>query len=169
MEVTVPQTTTVAAAQPAIGITAASQPDLYALMIVVGWMLAIFIAALGLLVLYKIVRGDIQLEGLLTDPDGKASLSRFQFLIFTFVIAMSLFLIIISKGPGFPETIPGEIFALLGISGGSFLVSKGITANENTQNAQLQADVEKEQEKTIQTAIEHGIKDPNQLNQLRQP
>jgi len=169
MEVTVPQTTTVAAAQPAIGITAASQPDLYALMIVVGWMLAIFIAALGLLVLYKIVRGDIQLEGLLAEPDGKASLSRFQFLIFTFVIAMSLFLIIISKGPGFPETIPGEIFALLGISGGAFLVSKGINANENTQNAQLQADVEKEQEKTIQTAIEHGIKDPNQLNQLRQP
>jgi len=137
-------------------------------MMVVGWMLAIFIAALGLLILWKMLKGDIKLDGLLTETDGKASLSRFQFLIFTFVIAMSLFLIVISKGPGFPETIPGEIFALLGISGGSFLVSKGIDSNDRQHQDALQTNLKIEQEKTLQTALQQGVKEPNQLNQLRQ-
>src|SRR5262249_49131478 len=52
---------------------------------------------------------------------------RFQFMIFTFVIALSLFLVIVGKSPPqFPNIIPGGILALLGISGSSFLVSKGI-------------------------------------------
>ena len=109
--------------------------DMYVLMMVIGWMLAIFIAVLGGMVLYFILTGKIRLTGLLDEEGGdKASMARFQFLVFTFIIALSLFLVIASSGGAdgtlsFPE-IPAEIFALLGISGGSFLVSKGIKANQ---------------------------------------
>ncbi len=42
---------------------------------------------------------------------GDASFSRFQFLIFTFIIGISLFIIIISGDtPKFPDKIPDEIF-----------------------------------------------------------
>ena len=141
--------------------------DVRILTLVVGWMLAVFIAALGGAVLYFIFTGKIKLSGLLDEEGGeKASMSRFQFLIFTFVIALSLFLIITSSGDAtgklsFP-TIPGEIFALLGISGGSFLVSKGITTNHDNQLREIE--VKKEREKTLQLALQKGV-DPNTLRQ----
>lgn len=101
------------------------------LALVIGWMLAVFIGLLGLNILWLIVRGRIDLTNLISEPNGHASLSRFQFLIFTFVIALSLFLIIVAKtSPGFPDTIPGGILALLGISGGSYVVSKGIQSTK---------------------------------------
>jgi uncharacterized BrkB/YihY/UPF0761 family membrane protein len=71
----------------------------------------------------------VDLDRLISEPNGDASLSRFQFLVFTFVIAMSLFLIIVST-KSFP-TIPGAILALLGISGGSYVVSKGIQTSRD--------------------------------------
>lgn len=109
------------------------------LKLVVGWILAVFIAGLGLLILWRILKGDIELNRLLEDEKGKASLSRFQFLIFTFVISMSLYLIIVSGDPpAFPAEIPGEIFALLGISGGSYVVSKGVQSNRDTRLYELQ-------------------------------
>lgn len=78
-----------------------------------------------LLLALAFVVGRIDLSKLLSEPDGYASLSRFQFLIFTFVIAMSLCLIIVSNQPlKFPD-VPGGILALLGISGGSYVVAKG--------------------------------------------
>jgi uncharacterized BrkB/YihY/UPF0761 family membrane protein len=102
--------------------------------IVVGWILAVFIAGLGLLILWRIWTGEIKLDKLLEDENGKASLSRFQFLIFTFVIAMSLYLVIVSATPpAFPPEIPGEIFALLGVSGGSYVVSKGVQSNRDAR------------------------------------
>jgi hypothetical protein len=77
------------------------------------------------------LKGDIDLKYLIAGDDGDASLSRFQFLIFTFVIALGLFLIIVNQpgGPAFPKEIPGGILALLGISGGSYVASKGVDAN----------------------------------------
>jgi uncharacterized BrkB/YihY/UPF0761 family membrane protein len=109
------------------------------LKIVFGWVAIVFIAGLGLLVLWRIWQEKIQLNRLLEDEEGKASLSRFQFLIFTFVIGMSLFLVIVGADPpSFPEKIPGEIFALLGISGGSYLVSKGVQSNRDTRMKQLE-------------------------------
>ncbi len=100
------------------------------LALVIGWILAVLLGAFALAIIYKMVKGDIDLKYLIAGDDGDASLSRFQFLIFTFVIAMSLFLLIINKagGPGFPD-IPNSILALLGISGGSYVVSKGVDAN----------------------------------------
>lgn len=139
--------------------------DVRILMLVVGWMLAVLIAALGAAVLYFIITGKIKLSGLLDEEGGeKASMARFQFLVFTFVIAMSLFLIIASSGGtdgklSFPD-IPAEIFALLGISGGSYLVSKGITSNQNTQLREFR--LKEEHEKTVQLAIQKGV-DPNSL------
>ncbi len=141
--------------------------DMYILMMVVGWMLAIFIAVLGGLVIYYILTGKIRLTGLLDEEGGdKASMGRFQFLVFTFVIALSLFLVIASSGGAdgalsFPD-IPAEIFALLGISGGSFLVSKGIKSNQDTQLREYE--VKKEHERTLQKALEKGV-DPNSLRQ----
>ena len=60
------------------------------------------------------------------DQDGnpKASLARFQFLLFTFVVA-GLFLLLSIEAGTFVE-IPNNVLALIGISGGSFLVSKGV-------------------------------------------
>jgi hypothetical protein len=98
---------------------------------VIGWILTIFIGLLGAWILFLIITGKIDLTRLISEPTGEASLSRLQFLIFTFAIALSLFLIIVAKTPpGFPEDpypIPGGILALLGISGGSYVVSKGIS------------------------------------------
>ena len=106
---------------------AAGNPRWTYLALVVGWMLTIFIGLLGLVIIWLIVRGKIDLSQLISEPTGQASLSRFQFLIFTFVIALSLFLIIVAGDPPkFPDPIPGGILALLGISGGSYVVAKGI-------------------------------------------
>lgn len=85
------------------------------------------------MVLFKIGAGDIKLDGLISEPvdskqpgstPGKASLARFQFLLFTFVIA-GLFLLLSIEHGAFVE-IPETVLGLIGISGGSFLVSKGI-------------------------------------------
>ncbi len=98
---------------------------------VIGWLLAVFIGGLELVMLWLIVSNRINLERLISEPSGDASLSRFEFLVFTFVIAMSLFLIVISQNPPqFPEVPPG-ILGLLGISGGSYVISKGIQTSRD--------------------------------------
>ena len=102
---------------------------------VIGWTLTVFLGLLEAVILWKIIDGTIDLRHLISDELGWASLSRFQFLIFTFVVAMSLFLVIASKTPpDYPSKIPPEILALLGISGGSFVLSKGI---QNSRDVSL--------------------------------
>lgn len=59
----------------------------------------------------------------------KASLSRFQFLIFTFVVA-GLFLLLSIEAGAFVE-VPPTVLGLIGISGGSFIISKGISSNSS--------------------------------------
>lgn len=95
------------------------------LTLIAGYLICGIVGILGILVIWKIIDGSINLDRLISEPNGDASLSRFQFLVFTFVIALSLFLVIIAKGGTFPD-IPGTVLALLGISGSSYLVSKGI-------------------------------------------
>ena len=96
-----------------------------------GWTVTVLIGAFALAIIYKMIKGDINLMYLIAGADGDASLSRFQFLIFTFVIALGLFLIILSMqpSPAFPDKIPGGILALLGISGASYVTSKAVDAN----------------------------------------
>src|SRR5437588_11537401 len=98
------------------------------LTIAAGVVIVLFTALLGGTILYKIWMGKVNLHRLLSEPNGDASLSRLQFLIFTFVIGLSFFLVTVGHkdSPQFPSPFPVEVLTLLGISGSSFLVSKGI-------------------------------------------
>lgn len=105
-------------------ILAVLTPALNALTVAAGWVLLIFVGALALVVISAMFTGKIDLARLISEPNGDASMSRFQFLVFTFVIAVSLFLIV-AYSQTFP-TVPQGVLVLLGISGSSYLVSKGI-------------------------------------------
>jgi len=94
------------------------------LALVVGSVLCVLVGGYGLLILWEIWAGNIDLSKLISEPNGDASMSRFQLLIFTFVIALSLFLVVVATSK-LPD-VPGTILTLLGISGSSYLVSKGI-------------------------------------------
>ena len=97
------------------------------LTLISGYGLLLVVGALGLFVLKGIWDEKIDLSKLISEPNGDASMSRFQFLIFTFVIALSLFLVIVGQPtPKFPDVIPATVLSLLGISGSSYLVSKSI-------------------------------------------
>src|SRR5690349_12990297 len=92
-----------------------------------GWVALGFLALLGIAVLFYIFTERIDLSQLISEPSGDASMSRFQLLVFTFVVAACLFLITASvQPPNFPKEIPNGILVLLGISASSYLVSKGI-------------------------------------------
>lgn len=86
---------------------------------------AIFLV-IPLVLAYGIIRSGFDVSGLIREPDqgGKASISRFQLFLFTYVIA-GLYLVLSLEAGQFVE-IPDGVLALLGISGGSFVVSKGI-------------------------------------------
>ncbi len=92
---------------------------------VIAAALVVVILGMAGVVLYRIAVGKIDLSEVLTEPgSNKASLSRFQFLIFTFVVA-GLFLLL-SVESGTFVTIPDSVLGLLGISAGSYAISKGI-------------------------------------------
>jgi steroid 5-alpha reductase family enzyme len=109
---------------------------------------AIIILAFAAAVLWQIGTGDIQLYGLISEPagrgdtgdTGKASLSRFQFLIFTFVIA-GLFLMLCIETGAFVD-IPTNVLGLLGISGGSFVISKAVGQARQPEEEGGEADEE---------------------------
>ena len=99
------------------------------LRIVVGWVVVVFVAALAATILYKIWMDQIKLNMLLgNDQDGDASMSRFQLLIFTIVVALSFFYLVTApSAEGLPD-VPGSVLTMLGISGSAYLVAKGIDA-----------------------------------------
>ncbi len=97
-----------------------------------GWMAqacallaCLFLAALAAIVIIKIFTGKIDLQYLISETNGQASMSRFQLLIFTFVIAISLFKLVELKGQ-LPD-VPGGILTLVGISASTYAVGKGIS------------------------------------------
>jgi hypothetical protein len=92
----------------------------------------------GFMILAGIASGKIDISRILEEKAGDgtysgASMSRFQLFIFTFVIAVSLFLIVVNTG-NFPRSIPPEVLALLGISATTYAVSKGIQAGSQKDN-----------------------------------
>ena len=92
----------------------------------VAWSIAFLILvgfAIG--VFYSFRKGAISLTGIIAEPDGKASLSRFQALLFTFVFVIAVGLIVMRTGQ-FPTALPLPVLALLGGSLGTYLASKGI-------------------------------------------
>ena len=92
-----------------------------------------FMGLLAAILLWKIATNQIDLRYVICDGQGYASMSRFQLLIFTFVVAMSLFIVAThGEKPAFPE-IPAGVLGLLGISASSFLVSKSIGAGTGSE------------------------------------
>ena len=102
---------------------------LYRLTVIVGYVMLILLFFIGLMVLIAMATGKIDLSLLLNESGGGASMSRFQLLIFTFLIAFSLFLMIVSSKPMRFPAIPSEVLMLLGISASTYAVSKGIQSS----------------------------------------
>jgi hypothetical protein len=109
--------------------------------ILLGYLLCAILGLFGLLLIWKIATNQIDLTHLLSDDDGMASTSRFQLIIFIFVVALSFFLVVVSNvkirqygggssTEGLPD-VPGGVLALLGISASSYLVSRGISASQD--------------------------------------
>jgi hypothetical protein len=121
------------------GSDAATHEILNKLKVATGFTLLALVFLFGFAVLMYIASGRIDLSDLLSETgDSKgASMSRFQLLIFTLVIALSLFLVVVSN-MAFPATIPPEILTLLGISASTYAVSKGIQMSANQSNTQPQ-------------------------------
>jgi len=91
------------------------------------YLVAGFIGILAITILVLIWIGKIDLSHLLSEANGSASMSRFQLLIFTFVVAVSLFYLVEkSKDARFPD-IPSGVLTLLGISASTYAVGKGIS------------------------------------------
>lgn len=96
----------------------------YQLPILIGIAVTVLILGLAFTVLWKILTDRIDLSELISE-DGKASLSRFQLLVFTFVIAGVYLLLCIESGT-FVD-IPESVLGLLGISSASYVLAKGIS------------------------------------------
>jgi hypothetical protein len=97
------------------------------LKVITGYTALVLVFVLGVAVLFEIAIGRMDLSQLLSEIGGGASMSRFQLLIFTFVIGLSFFLIVAESGK-FPA-VPPEVLTLLGISARTYAISKGIAAS----------------------------------------
>jgi hypothetical protein len=116
------------------------------------------LAVLAVIVLFKIVTGRIDISGILSASQD-ASLSRFQFMIFTFTIAFCYLMIMLYQrvhacdvgaikaacnvsGIKLPDGNGAAV--LLGISGGSYALGKGIqvSGDTSTTNAAARAAAE---------------------------
>jgi len=115
--------------------------------------ITLVILGMAIAVLIALFNGTINLKYLLAEPADpaaqqaaqvaggnpqppeipKASLSRFQFLIFTFVIA-GVYLVLCLEA-GTLVQIPDNVVLLLGVSGGTYAASKGIKAATDTPPA----------------------------------
>jgi 4-hydroxybenzoate polyprenyltransferase len=106
---------------------------------VAAWVMVIFVGALAAIILWKIWTGKIDLTKLISEKNGDASMSRFQFLVFTFVVVlMWIYLFFCKDCTGFPH-IDSSVLGLLGISSGSYVVSKGIQKSHETEVEKAQA------------------------------
>jgi hypothetical protein len=131
----------------------------------VAIVIGLLVAGIAVAVLVALFKGTIKLDYLLSepadpgsqkavqqggaqpDPDApvappetpKASMSRLQLLVFTFVIA-GVYLVLCLESGTFVD-IPNNVLLLLGISGGTYAASKGIKAASDSKQAD--ADVAK--------------------------
>lgn len=92
---------------------------------IVGAAFALIVLLLFAVLIGKVYTDKIDVSKLIAEPDSdKASLSRFQWLIFIFVIA-GLYAVLSVQAGNFVD-IPLNVLGLLGVSTGGFLISKGI-------------------------------------------
>jgi hypothetical protein len=95
------------------------------LLLPIGIAFMIIMGLLCLMLLIKMWRNEINLCSLLEEANGQASMSRFQLLIFTLVVAVGVFLSILHTLT-LPD-IPNSVLILLGISASTYAAGKGIT------------------------------------------
>jgi hypothetical protein len=110
------------------------QPDLPKIL---ASLLTVLLGLFGAVVLAKMVCGPIDLTLLVSEDNGSASMSRFQFLIFTFVIAASYLLLASTAKDSILVDVPNGVLGLLGISGGSYVASKVV--QKAAETAQINA------------------------------
>src|SRR5688500_412530 len=88
------------------------------------YVVAAFLALLQVLLIWKMANNTINLKFLISDDSGDASLSRFQLLLFTFVIAAGMLYLTV-EGKDFPKINEG-VLILLGISSASYALGKSL-------------------------------------------
>jgi len=98
------------------------------LLLICGYGVCFFMALMCATLLWLIWTDKIDLSSLLSEANGQASMSRFQLLIFTLVVAISYFLLAEnSLGTHMLPDIPQGVLTLLGISASTYAVGKGIS------------------------------------------
>jgi uncharacterized BrkB/YihY/UPF0761 family membrane protein len=97
--------------------------------LVVGIVGTVIIGLVAAIVVRDLWTGKIDLSQLLSDSN-QTSLSRFQFLVFTFIIGLSYLLFAIAHlanaATATLPDVPAGVMGLLGISAGSYVLGKGI-------------------------------------------
>jgi hypothetical protein len=103
-------------------------PPMDKLKIAIAYGGLILLFLFGFLVLAAIASNKIDISQLLEEKGtGGASMGRFQLLIFTLVIGLSFFLVVLCKCD-IPD-VPATVLALLGVSATTYGVGKGIEAS----------------------------------------
>lgn len=96
--------------------------------------LLIFLFFLSIVVLLSMISNKIDLSQLIEELSGGASMSRFQLLLFTFVVGFT-FLIVVANNPSkFPD-IPANVLALVGVSASTYAVGKGLQVSSGDVGA----------------------------------
>ena len=98
--------------------------DVNVLLLICGYGVCLFTGLLCAVLLWKIFTNQIDLSKVISEANGDASMSRFQLLIFTMMVAISMFILVV-KNWNFP-VIPDGVLGLLGISASTYAVGKGI-------------------------------------------
>ena len=106
----------------------ANSGALFVLKLVCGYAVCLFLGLLAGTLIWLVWTGKMNLSALLSEVNGQASVSRFQLVIFSMVIALALFVLTIQDGK-FPEISP-QILLLLGISASTYAVGKGISYSQ---------------------------------------
>ncbi|HET7538828.1 MAG TPA: hypothetical protein VFK05_03125 [Polyangiaceae bacterium] len=97
---------------------------------VLAYSVVLFITGVEGMILHQIATNKINLHLLISNEVGDASLARFQFLLFTFIIGAGL-LHLTLKGNAFPAIDEG-VLMLLGISGASYAIGKSLDKPQPT-------------------------------------
>jgi hypothetical protein len=97
------------------------------MMVILFGIATLLIAALAVIVVVWILRGTIDLKFLIADEAGDASMSRFQLLIFTFIVAIGLVKVLATSG-SLPD-IPNSLLVLIGVSGSTYAVGKAVNSS----------------------------------------
>jgi hypothetical protein len=101
------------------------------LMVILFGIATLLIAALAVIVVVWILRGTIDLKFLIADEAGDASMSRFQLLIFTFIVAIGLVRVLATSGT-LPD-IPNSVLVLIGVSGSTYAVGKAVNSSPDEE------------------------------------